>query len=160
MKELRPFECASCPHCKFDGGRICAGGKNPRRFRSGDPKRKPPEWCPKRKTPCELRVYGFKSERDRMTHSLLSESLKGRFVPEARRYAVTLESRTRLTAAEFWECCQSENAEEILSVAVPLYGVVEIDDGLCPACFHKTETGYDILQSFDAAAARKNRATN
>ena len=160
MEAIRPFECAICPHCQFDGERICVGGKKPRRFRSGDPKRKPPDWCPKRKRPCELRVYGFKSERDRIMHDLMSESQGGHSVPEARRYAVTLESHTGLTAAEFWKRCQSECPEDVLSVKVPLYGVVEIDDGLRPICFYNAGREYGILAAFDATAARKSRMEN
>ena len=160
MKAIRPFECANCPHCQFDGGRICAGGKKPRRFRSGDPKRKPPDWCPRRKTPRELRVYGFRSERDRMMYALLWKEPRGLPDLDAFRYMVTLESHTDLTAAEFWERCQSESGKSLLSVTAPLYGVLEIDDGLCPAYFQRTETGYALIPSFDATAARKNRARN
>ena len=160
MNRLRQFDCAICPHYQCDKERICVGGKKPRRFRSGDPKRKPPDWCPRRKTPHELRVYGFRSERDRIMHDLLSESSRGYSLPEARRYMVTLESHTVLTAAEFWKRCQSECPEDVLSVKVPLYGVVEIDDGLRPVCFYNAGRKYGILSTFDVTAARKNKAEN
>ncbi len=90
----------------------------------------------------------------------MSEALGGHSVPEARRYMVTLESHTILTAAEFWKRCQSECPEDVLSVKIPLYGVVEIDDGLRPVCFYNAGRECAILAAFDATAARKNKAEN
>ena len=42
------------------------------------------------------------------------------------------------------------------SAAVQHYDVVEIDDGIKPAFFYKTEHGYELLFSFDAKTAKKN----
>lgn len=36
-----------------------------------------------------------------------------------------------------------------------VYDVVEIDDGIKPAFFYKTEHGYELLFSFDAKTAKK-----
>ena len=45
--------------------------------------------------------------------------------------------------------------DEILGAAVQHYDVVEIDDGIKPAFFYKTEHGYELLFSFDAKTAKK-----
>ena len=42
---LRPFS------------RYCTGGKRPKVFKPKDPKEKVPAWCPRRITPCAVRVY-------------------------------------------------------------------------------------------------------
>ena len=43
-----------------------------------------------------------------------------------------------------------------MGAAVQHYYVVEIDDGIKPAFFYKTEHGYELLFSFDAKTAKKN----
>ena len=45
---------------------------------------------------------------------------------------------------------------QLLGAAVQHYDVVEIDDGMKPAFFYKTEHGYELLFSFDAKTAKKN----
>ena len=138
------------------GEHYCTGGKKPRRFRSKDPKRKVPSWCPRRKNPCELRVYGFKSNRDRALHTLFDRDDSCQHGPQERRYAVVRETHTDLTPAEFWKRIKNECVEDLLRVEVQLNWVIEIDDGLKPVCFYRTEDGYIIVPYFDTAAARKN----
>ena len=41
-------------------------------------------------------------------------------------------------------------------MAVHRYYVVEIDDGIKPTFFYKTENGYHLLGLFDSETARKN----
>ena len=43
-----------------------------------------------------------------------------------------------------------------MGAAVQHYDVVEIDDGIKPSFFYKTEHGYELLFSFDAKTAKKN----
>lgn len=57
------------------GDRFCMGGKKPRKFGRGDPKIYVPTWCPKRKVPSELRIYGFKSVEQWMLHHDMCEQL-------------------------------------------------------------------------------------
>lgn len=71
-------------------------------------------------------------------------------------YAVRYEGHTDLTPYEFFECCNEKSDDEILGAAVQYYDVVEIDDGIKPAFFYKTEHGYELLFSFDAKTAKKN----
>ena len=76
---LRCPSCTGCPHDLYFGEAIpkkqfsvmmhcgehfCTGGKKARRFKRSDPKIAVPQWCPKRKSPCELRVYALKSIQD------------------------------------------------------------------------------------------------
>ena len=66
------------------------------------------------------------------------------------------EGHTDLAPYEFFECCNEKSDDEILGAAVQHYDVVEIDDGIKPAFFYKTEHGYELLFSFDAKTAKKN----
>ena len=73
-------------------------------------------------------------------------------IPLCGRY----EGHTDLAPYEFFECCNEKSDDEILGAAVQHYDVVEIDDGIKPAFFYKTEHGYELLFSFDAKTAKKN----
>ena len=74
----------------------------------------------------------------------------------AMRCASFNEGHTDLAPYEFFECCNEKSDDEILGAAVQHYDVVEIDDGIKPAFFYKTEHGYELLFSFDAKTAKKN----
>lgn len=138
------------------GDRFCMGGKKPRKFGRGDPKIYVPTWCPKRKVPSELRIYGFKSVEQWMLHHDMCEQLGTDISPSAFRYAVAYELHTPLTPREFAKRCNEEPDAETLGVAVHRHYVVEIDDGIKPEFFYKTQNGYVLLGLFDAATARKN----
>lgn len=141
-------------HC---GEHFCTGGKRARRFKRSDPKFKAPAWCPMRKTPCELRVYALKSSQDWYMHHLLSnDSNDPVHIPEY-RYALVASSEIELTPQEFWKRCQSEPWTNLLHIEIPLYSVVEIDDGLLPAFFYKAVDGLKLVPYFNAEKARANR---
>ena len=57
------------------GERFCTGGKRARKFKRSDPKIYVPDWCPKRKKPCELRVYCFKNKNEWRLHEMLCHDL-------------------------------------------------------------------------------------
>lgn len=66
MNKPRSFSepgCVGCEaHLDFGLSRYCAGFKNKKRrkaFRKSDPAYKAPKWCPKRKDPCEYRIYRY-----------------------------------------------------------------------------------------------------
>lgn len=142
------------------GERFCLAGKRARRFKRNDPKIYIPSWCPKRKAPCELRVYCFKNTDEWMMHDSLCYHMGKPILPEARRYAVLYDLHTNLTPREFAKRCNEDPDAETIHVAVHRYYVVEIDDGIKPAFFYKTEDGYQLLAMFDAATARKNVKEN
>ena len=123
------------------GDRFCMGGKKPRKFGRGDPKIYVPTWCPKRKVPSELRIYGFKSVEQWMLHHDMCEQLGTDISPSAFRYAVVYELHTPLTPREFAKRCNEEPDAETLGVAVHRHYVVEIDDGIKPEFFYKTQNG-------------------
>ena len=85
---------------------------------------------------------------DMVPHTLLLEYHLG--------YTKSYEGHTDLAPYEFFECCNEKSDDEILGAAVQHYDVVEIDDGIKPAFFYKTEHGYELLFSFDAKTAKKN----
>ena len=138
------------------GERFCTGGKRARKFKRNDPKIYVPSWCPRLKAPCELRIYGFKNQREWRMHRSMRAYLGEDTSPSAFRYAVRYEGHTDLAPYEFFECCNEKSDDEILGAAVQHYDVVEIDDGIKPAFFYKTEHGYELLFSFDAKIAKKN----
>lgn len=139
------------------GERFCTGGKRARKFKRNDPKIYVPSWCPKRKLPSELRVYCFKSTEDWMLHERLCYDLGKEVSPEAHRYAVRYELHTPFSPMEFARRCNEEPDAETVGAAVHRHYVVEIDDGISPAFFYKTEHGYRLEALFDAATARKNK---
>ena len=139
------------------GERYCLGKKKAVRFTAKDPKKYPPSWCPKRKSPCELRVYGFKSTQDWYLHDKLCRDLGKAISPQPSHYCVEHEGTTELTPRQFWEELEEHFISELLQVPVQTYWIVEIDDGLKPVCFYKTENGVEIVPFFDTAKARANR---
>lgn len=141
-------------HC---GEHFCTGGKRARRFKRSDPKTAVPQWCPKRKTPCELRIYELKSSQDWQMHCLLSNDPDNPLYISEHRYALASSTKTELTPQAFWKRCQSEPCSELLKIDIPPYSVVEIDDGLAPAFFYKTISGITIAPYFNAEKVQANR---
>ena len=123
--------CLSCnAHLLFDerlpkkqngvlmkpGDRYCLGSKKPIRFGRKDPKIYPPKWCPKRKSSCEVRVYGFKSVQNWYLHDRLCRDLGRAISPNASDYCLEEECTTDLTPSNSgtaWRngstpiCCRS-----------------------------------------------------
>lgn len=61
-----------------------------------------------------------------------------------------------LTAKEFLDRSRYESDAELLGgMTAAKHQVVEIDDGLMPAFFYKTEKGWRYEPYFDAASAQK-----
>lgn len=146
-------QCGVMMHC---GEHFCTGGKRARRFRKSDPKFHVPQWCPKRKNPCGLRVYALKSADDWFLHSMLDEDIGSVFSPSANRYALRLEGTIELSPYEFWQRCGQEPASDLLPVSMQCYEVLEIDDGLKPAYFYWRNGTFVLAPTFDGAAAQKN----
>ena len=138
------------------GERFCTAEKKAKRFRKSDPKRATPSWCPKQKSPRELRIYGFKDTNSWMLHEEFCRQIGERFTPEAHRYAVVQELHTELSAKEFLERVEMEPDTALLGTLVHRHYVVEIDDGLKPAFFYKTASGYRYEPFFDGNRARSN----
>lgn len=136
------------------GERYCIAGKKARKFSKSDPKKYPPAWCPKCKSPCEVRVYGFKSDLDWMLHERLCKDLGKELLPEPYRYKVEQEFTADLTPKQFWDRVEEEPLSSILPVSVLTHWVVEIDDGIKPAFFYKTSNGFAIAWCFNPDAAR------
>ena len=139
------------------GERYCTGAKRARRFKRNDPKFKVPCWCPKRKTPRELRIYCFENTESWLMHENLCHALNREIPPEGHRYALEYEGTTALTPQEFLERCDLEPETSLLGVPVYMHYVVEIDDGLKPVFFYKTLEGYRYEPFFNASKARANK---
>ena len=167
-KVFQPM-CSGCPHDLYFSGSIpqkqfgvmmhggehyCTGGKRARRFKRGDPKIHVPEWCPRRKTPCEVRIYGPKSVNDWLLLSALSD--ESALYPSAHRYAVRMKGTTELTPYAFWKRCNEEPLANWFPFKMKQYEVLEIDDGLEPYYFYYVDGDFISVCTFDGAVARKN----
>ena len=141
------------------GERFCLGSKKARLFKKCDPAIDVPGWCPRRKFPCELRVYGFKSSSDELLHFSLCHDMGKTLLPSEHRYALIYEGRTELSPRDFWARCETtlDPTEGVLENPIELYQVLEIDDGLNPAFFYKTDKGFQFFSTFKAEIARKNK---
>ena len=169
---VRKPTCFGCPHelhyndpvptkqfgvMMHIGERFCIGGKRARRFKGSDPKFYVPSWCPKRKSPCEVRIYTLKSARDRFLHDQLAQDLGHSFSPDGHRYALRAQTRTQMTPKEFWTRCSTEPCEDLLDIPVHCCEVVEIDDGLKPVFFYRTDWSYSLAGVFNAETAKRNK---
>ena len=171
-KSPRKPTCFNCPHNlhyndtipkKAVGGmmhmgeQFCTGGKKARRFKRSDPKITVPGWCPRRKNPCELRIYAIKNAGEWWLYDSLKHDLGRMPSPDGFRYALTQELPTELSPWEFWKRLECEPYQDILDVSLEPYSVVEIDDGLKPAFFVYADGGFTLLYSFNTEKARKNK---
>lgn len=109
------------------GERFCTGGKRARKFKRSDPKIYVPDWCPKRKKPCELRVYCFKNKNEWRLHEILCHDLGMDISPDSWRYAPLYELHTDLAPQEFAKICNDAPDAETLHVAVHRHYVVVTD---------------------------------
>ena len=167
---VKRFHCSNCPHrftfwgqmpvreggVKMIPGRTyCKGAKKYRAFRSSDPKTVPPSWCPKRKNPCEVRVYTFKDNASWYLHHFLH---KGESVPPHEFLcAVRASDTVDLTPAAFYSMLKDgKSASELLGTHIRPEEIVEIDDGLKPCCFYIRYGAPKYLPHWNTARARQN----
>lgn len=148
--------CIGCEaHLNFGLSRYCAGFKNKKRrkaFRKSDPAYKAPKWCPKRKDPCEYRIYSYADEQAAAMARLFEEdSIGDRDIafPSAFRYRLRAEGKTGLSPKAFYE---QANAEDDASSPLPdesirTGDVVEIDTGLAQFFFYCV-TAHDFRTAF------------
>ena len=169
MKTVTLPSCAGCSYFMYSlkpsmevngktldlGCRYCVFGK-PRRFSTKAERPRVPDWCPRRKFPCDLRIYDFKSTRDRTLFSLFYGETKRGVSPQPHRYAVSFEGQTRLTPRDFWLRCNQVPVTELVGRELPLFSVLEIDDGLEPVCFFRTERRIVPVSYFNTEIARNN----
>lgn len=174
MKKKYSFSeptCQSCPEYLATGNiisetRYCNGfpkKRSGKRFRSRDPRYKPPKWCPKRLASPVCRIYGYADEQSAALDSALGcgdDPRKRDYAyPNAWKYRLRLELPLGLTARQFWEAVQRNTVEDVLSEADLEYGeVVEIDDGLKPYYFQYLYDALIPVGIFDASHTVKPEA--
>ena len=147
--------CIGCEaHLVYGPSRYCAGFKNKKRrkaFRKSDPAYKAPKWCPKRKEPCEYRIYSYADERAAvMAHMFEEGSIGDKDIvfPSAFRYRLRAEGRTGLSPKAFYEQANAEDASSLLSDEnIQTGDVVEIDTGLAQFFFYCV-TPHDFRMAF------------
>ena len=165
--------CFECPHNLFftenfakkqmgltmhPGERFCTAEKKAKRFRKSDPKRAIPSWCPKQKSPRDLRIYGFKDTGSWMLHEEFCRQIGERFAPEAHRYAVEQTSTVEMRAYDVHKLMMDgTELDKLLNMPIALHYVVEISDGVQSACYYKTADGYKYEPFFNVKLALENR---
>lgn len=169
-KQKYTFPGPVCPGCQYHQlvgcTRYCNGfpkKRKSKRFRSSDPKYKPPKWCPRRISPPVCRIYGFVNSEAAVTDWLLNrESAAAEsgneqsayYSVSPHRYKLRLELPLGLTAKQFYEAMQSDASTCItskISSHVEYGEVIEIDDGLKPYYFYYTTFRVIPLFYFDRA---------
>lgn len=136
--------CIGCEaHLDFGLSRYCAGFKNKKRrkaFRRSDPAFKAPKWCPKRKEPCEYRIYSYADERSAVMARMFEEDNIGDrdiAFPSAFRYRLRAEGKTGLSPKAFYEQANdAESTTPIMGEGICPGDVVEIDTGLAQFFFY------------------------
>ena len=135
--------CIGCDaHLDFGLSRYCAGFKNKKRrkvFRKSDPAYKAPKWCPKRKSPCEYRIYSYAdAQAAALARALSVDEMRGELAfPTAYRYRLRAEGKTGLTPALFFENANSSEEDSLFEGETIGQGdVVEIDTGLAQFFFY------------------------
>lgn len=136
--------CIGCEaHLVYGPSRYCAGFKNKKRrkaFRKSDPAYKAPKWCPKRKEPCEYRIYSYADARAAVMARMFEEDSIGDkdiVFPSAFRYRLRAEGKTGLSPKAFYEQANAEDASSLLSDEnIQTGDVVEIDTGLAQFFFY------------------------
>lgn len=147
--------CIGCEaHLDFGLSRYCVGFRNKKRrkaFRKSDPAYKAPKWCPKRKDPCEYRIYSYADERAAVMARMFEEdSIGGRDIvfPSAFRYRLRAEGRTGLSPKAFYENANAgDDPSPLLDESVQTGDVVEIDTGLAQFFFYCV-TAHDFRPAF------------
>lgn len=127
--KVRQPKCTFCPYYhrhaeaygkKLKGvylrptSRYCTGGKRPKVFKTRDPKERIPAWCPRRLSPCIVRVYHYKNPETVFLQNLLHPSGSVPVI-SATNYAVCYETRVDITAAEFQKEISILNLSERLA---------------------------------------------
>lgn len=172
-KRKHTFPGPYCPGCQYHQlagcTRYCNGfpkRRKSKRFRSSDPKYKPPKWCPRLISPPVCRVYGFVDEKSEYLEWCLNrrDYKPGAYIsPSAFHYTPRCEADLRLTAKQLYDATQTGSVEQIFSdVEVELgYGeVVEIDDGLRPYYFYYLNYNKLIpLLHFDRSRVQPSKST-
>lgn len=157
--------CIGCDaHLDFGLSRYCAGFKNKKRrkaFRKSDPAYKAPKWCPKRKSPCEYRIYSYAdAQAAALARALSVDEMRGELAfPMAYRYRLRAEGKTGLTPALFFENANSSEEDSLFEGETIGQGdVVEIDTGLAQFFFY-CAASHDFRPAFfDAKRVQKTAA--
>lgn len=146
--------CIGCDaHLDFGLNRYCAGFQNKKRrkpFRKSDPLYKAPKWCPKRKDPCEYRIYRYADEQSAVLARLMQDAKREKdFVfPLAHHYQLCAEGHTGLSPQAFFEQANDMGSDCLLGEEELHTGdVVEIDTGLAQFFFYCAGL-YDFRPAF------------
>ena len=137
------------------GDQYCTGGKRYRRIKGKG--KAVSDWCPKLKRPPELRIYSFKNSAAWYLHQMLFDRNGSELdQPSAHHYALRFQGCSPVPAWEFAQLLDEGQDLPDLGTAAAGFDVIEIDDGLKPYFFYKTDGVFKSVL-FDRDVARKNK---
>ena len=144
------LKCYECQFLQRMGSTLCETRhcdgfpkrRQPKRFRTSDPKIKAPKWCPRRLPKPICRIYGFADEMSELidmyerSEGILKDS--DYVSPPPHRYKLRLELPLGMKAQTFYEAVRAGDMDTIFSgdTELELGEVVEIDDGMKPYYFY------------------------
>lgn len=131
---------------------FCCARRRPRKVKSVQT----PLWCPRRKSPCELRIYSLINAETKLKNLPFYVEYNVTLNPSPKDYAMAYEGHTTLSPWDFGRRLASDPGSIILDREVALCDVVEIDDGIEPVYFYKENDDYRVILDFDTAVARAN----
>lgn len=163
-QEKEPKKQRGVTMCR--GERYCIAFSRARRFRSGDPKKYVPKWCPRRIFPYILRVY---EETQGPGLPLQNKKLIGSRISYPHRYRLKHEGACRMTGSQIKGILRirkqeqrfvgASDLQELLEAPVFVSNILELDDGLKPMFYLVTQSGirqvvFDKEQAQPMAASR------
>ena len=160
--------CIGCEaHLDYGLSRYCTGFRNRKRrkpFRKNDPAYKAPKWCPKRKDPCEYRIYSYADERSAVMARLLETDEAGDrelVFPLAHRYRLRAEGKTGLSPKAFYEQANAGDLSSPLpDESIHTRDVVEIDTGLGQFFFYCAASHDFRTAFFDVKRIQTGKTTD
>ena len=125
------------------GDKFCSFKKKPRRIKTRELKRKVPDWCPKRRSPALVSIYGFKDQHSRQMHELY-RSMSEHHFPSTYHYERRYKGTMSMTVEDFWRSYENGNPiSELVGEPFGKYEVLELDDGLVHEFFYDNGSGLD-----------------
>ena len=161
------WECPSLQQARSSyESSYCTGfpGKKQKRFSKVGPKRKIPDWCPKRISPPACRIYGFINDEEAIMEFMLNHGSstfeQGIAFPSERRYKLRGSYPLAMTAKELYETMQLKPISSIFPDEEFAFGeLIEIDDGIKSHCFYyAAEKGFVYAPVFQTSKIPQNKA--
>lgn len=130
--------------------RYCLRGKEPRRFRRGDPTRYIPNWCERIQRLPKLRVYAFKDYESFCRIDPLGDDWVPREPPDPGDYKLWFEGHLNgMDASALCRRARRMPLAQLCGVVVHCGHIIEIDDNIAPVLLCQTRQGLVRCRGFN-----------